>query len=349
MYDKILGVLLGAAVGDAMGAATELRTPDEIVQTFGHWVTGFETPPADVFAGGRKAGQVTDDFSSAYFTIRAILAANGEITPQTAKAGILSWAKSEYFEAFAGPTTRAAIHELIEEGHLKENSLLGRCGKATNGAAMKAFVGGVFQPGHVDSAIAAAIAIAEVTHPYHLCLSGAAAIAAAVSEAIMETATVDSIFEAGLYGAKQGAKIGIERGMQIAGPSVWRRMELAREIVSREEDPIAGLFELRELIGTGIHVSESVPAAFGILCLSKGDADTGIQYAVNIGDDTDTIATMVGAILGGLNGASGWGDRYLSIIEERNQMDLQLLTKEILLLQPEGARDVYSIYREQRH
>ena len=102
MYEKVLGVLLGAAVGDAMGAATELRTPKEILETFGHWVTDFETPPADVFAGGRKAGQITDDFSSAYFTIRAILAANGEITPQVAQAGILSWAESEYYESFCG-------------------------------------------------------------------------------------------------------------------------------------------------------------------------------------------------------------------------------------------------------
>ena len=330
MYDRVLGVLLGAAVGDAMGAATELRTPDEIFQTFGHWVTDFEIPPADVFAGGRKAGQITDDFSSAYFTIQAILAANGKITPQIARAGILAWAKSEYFEAFAGPTTRAAINQLIKEGRLQENSLLGRCGKATNGAAMKAFVGGVFQPGNWDFAIESAISIAEVTHPYHLCLSGAAAVAAAVSEAITKEATVDSIFEAGIYGAKRGAEIGIERGMQIAGPSVWKRMELAREMISRETDPVAGLDAIREIIGTGIHVSESVPAVFGIICLSKGDADTGIHYAVNIGDDTDTIATMVGAILGGYNGASDWGDKYLAQIEETNQIDLQGMTKEIL-------------------
>jgi ADP-ribosylglycohydrolase len=347
MYNKTLGVLLGAAVGDAMGSATELRTPEEIFQTFGHWVTGFETPPADVFAGGRKAGQITDDFSSAYFTIQAILAASGKITPHVARAGILAWAKSEYFETFAGPTTRAAIHELIEEGELKKNSLLGRCGKATNGGAMKAFAGGVFLPGNWNSAVDAAISIAEITHPYHLCLSGAAAIAAAVSEAISEKASIDSIFDAGLYGAKRGAQIGIERGMQIAGPSVWKRMELAREIVLRESDPAAGLLAIQELIGTGIHVAESVPAVFGILCLSKGDADLGIHYAVNIGDDTDTIATMVGAILGGYNGACGWGDRYIAQIEENNQIDLQGMTSEILGFQSEGAGYVYGIYREQ--
>lgn len=348
MHDKILGVLLGAAVGDAMGAATELRTSDEILQTFGHWIVEFETPPDDVFASGREAGQITDDFSSAYYTILAILEAEGKITPQVAKAGILSWAKSEYYEAFAGPTTRAAIQQLCKNGRLEENSVLGRCGKATNGAAMKAFAGGVFKPGNWDDAIDSAIAIAQVTHPYHLCLSGAGAIGAAVSEAITVEATVESVFEAGLYGAKRGAKIGIERGMQIAGPSVWKRMEWAREIAARAEDPNKGLEEIRDLIGTGIHVAEAVPAAFAIVLLSEGDAERGIWYAVNIGDDTDTIATMVGSILGGLNGAAGWGDKYIAQIEEKNQIDLRKMTNEIFCLQSKGAGHVHGIYREQR-
>jgi ADP-ribosylglycohydrolase len=316
-----------------MGAATELRTSDEIYKTFGHWVTEFETPPADVFAGGRKAGQITDDFSSAYYTIRAILEAKGEITPQIAKAGILSWANSDYFETFAGPTTRAAVEEIKANGHMNPQSLLARCGKATNGAAMKAFAGAVFKPDNIKAAADAAIAIAEVTHPYHLCLSGAAGIAAAVSEAISDHATLDSIYEAGLYGAKHGARVGMERGMTIAGPSVWKRMELAKGIALKAPDPQSGLVELSEIIGTGIHVSESVPTVFGILYLAKGDAETGIQYAVNIGDDTDTIATMVGAILGGFNGIDGWGDRYLSTIEDCNDMDLRAMTKEIIALQ----------------
>lgn len=348
MYDKVLGVLLGAAVGDAMGAATELRTPKEIYNTFGHWVTDFETPPADVFAGGRKAGQITDDFSSAFFTIRAILAANGEITPQVAKAGILSWAESDYYEAFAGPTTRAAVEEIKKTGELPEPTLLSRCGKATNGAAMKAFAGAVFAPGDWDAAVDAAISIAEITHPFHLCLSGAGAIAAAVSEAIMETASFESVLEACMYGAKRGEVIGIERGYEIAGPSVSLRMEWTKRILEQQETEEDGLKIIQDLVGTGIHISESVPAAFGILYLSGGSAAKGLTMAVNIGDDTDTIATMVGAILGGLNGAKTFREYYLSTIEQCNDMDLQAMAREILAVQSGGAENVHGIYREQR-
>lgn len=43
--NKILGCLIGAAAADAMGAATEVRTQQQIREYFGGWVTGFEKPP----------------------------------------------------------------------------------------------------------------------------------------------------------------------------------------------------------------------------------------------------------------------------------------------------------------
>ncbi|WP_411561589.1 ADP-ribosylglycohydrolase family protein, partial [Salmonella enterica] len=37
--NKILGCLVGAAAADAMGAATEVRTQQQIKDYFGGWVT----------------------------------------------------------------------------------------------------------------------------------------------------------------------------------------------------------------------------------------------------------------------------------------------------------------------
>ena len=74
MYQKILGGLIGAAAGDAMGAATETRTRKQIEEKFGGYVTDFLAPPDDTFARGSKAGQVTDDFSVAYMTLKEVVA-----------------------------------------------------------------------------------------------------------------------------------------------------------------------------------------------------------------------------------------------------------------------------------
>ena len=55
MNKKVLGCLLGAAVGDAMGAATETKSTRQIEKTFGGAVREFKTPPQDTLARGRRA------------------------------------------------------------------------------------------------------------------------------------------------------------------------------------------------------------------------------------------------------------------------------------------------------
>lgn len=106
LHSKILGSLIGSAAGDAMGAATEARTTEQILERFGHRVTDFETPPMDTFAAGSAAGQVTDDFSSAYFVIWSIVRNEGRVDEELVKAALVEWSEHEmFFDRFAGPTT----------------------------------------------------------------------------------------------------------------------------------------------------------------------------------------------------------------------------------------------------
>lgn len=56
LNDRILGCLIGAGAGDAMGAATESRTTEQILQYFGHKVTDFEVTPMDTFCQRQPAG-----------------------------------------------------------------------------------------------------------------------------------------------------------------------------------------------------------------------------------------------------------------------------------------------------
>ena len=75
-------------------------------------MTEFLTPPEDTFARGSRAGQVTDDFSVAYVTLKEILKC-GKITGDVVTKALLTGADvPEYFDRFAGPTTRSRIQEL---------------------------------------------------------------------------------------------------------------------------------------------------------------------------------------------------------------------------------------------
>jgi ADP-ribosylglycohydrolase len=46
---------------------------------------------------------------------------------------------------------------------------------------------------------------------------------------------------------------------------------------------------------------ETVPAAAGLACLARGDLRTAVEYGANFGRDTDTIATMAGAMCGAVS------------------------------------------------
>lgn len=328
-YEKILGGLLGGAVGDAMGAATEVRTMEQIKDYFGGYVRDFIAPPPDTFGRGREAGQITDDFSQAYFLATEILDNGGKVNEAVAKSALLKWSEcDEYFIPFAGPTTREAIMRIRgEKINNAMDFLFNNNGQASNGSAMRIPPVGMFNPGNVDKAIEDAISVCMPTHPNNLSISGACAVSAAVSEAMMENSNVFTILQAGLYGARVGETMGRRVGKILSGPSVEKRINFAVELSLRVNTMEEAMLSISDYIGTGLHISEAVPAAFGLLIAAKGDVMETIYASVNIGGDTDTIATISGAIAGTLRGSSAFPKGYLDIIESRNNLDLVSLAK----------------------
>ena len=99
--------------------------------------------------------------------------------------------------------------------------------QATNGAAMKISPIGLLNAGNIEQAIADAVTVTMVTHDNYLAISGACAVTAAVSRAVMPDVDVYSVLQAGLYGAREGERIGREVARDVAGPSVVKRMEMA--------------------------------------------------------------------------------------------------------------------------
>lgn len=330
MYNRILGGLIGAGAGDAMGAATEARTTEQIFEYFEHEVTDFETPPMDTFGAGNVPGQLTDDFSSAYFVARHIADHDGIVTEKIVQEAMIEWSEhKEFFDRFAGPTTRLAIRKYKGEKIEKPKGVQLVTRQATNGAAMKISPIGLLNAGNVDGAIRDAVTVTMVTHDNYLAISGGCAVAAAVSRAVMPDADVYNILQAGLYGAKEGEYIGREIARDVAGPSVVKRMEMAIDIGLGRGTPEEKMMELGHRIGAGLHVAEAIPCAFGFFAANQGDALGSIIGAVNVGYDTDTIATMAGAMAGAFQGADKYPKHFLPVLEEVNHLEITKLAEDI--------------------
>ncbi|WP_105205873.1 ADP-ribosylglycohydrolase family protein [Neobittarella massiliensis] len=334
-YDQVLGCLLGAAVGDAMGAPTETRTIDMIKHDFGGFVTDLIDSPLDAYANGAPAGHVTDDFSLSYLTCWAFVK-DGGITASAAHRALVEWSHlPEFCDPYVGPTTLAAIAR-IEAGQPQPD--IGRgplCDNlyTSNGAAMKSGPFALFTPHSLSDTIDGAITACLCTHPNVAALAGACAVSAAVWQALQPGASLDDLIETGIYGAAEGAR----RAQKVAKPgpaaSYEKRIRLAVSLgLSHQGDFEGALRAISEVIGTGLPALESVPAVFGYIAASGGNALQAIQYGVNGGADTDTVATMIGAIMGAYRGAGAFPAHYIDLIDAVNRYDLRSLATAICAL-----------------
>jgi len=342
LFNRILGGLIGGGTGDAMGAATEARTTQQIKDYFGHTVIDFETPPMDTFARGNKPGQLTDDFSSAFFLAKSIVEYKGIVNQNAVKKALIDWSEhAVFFDRFAGPTTRLAIRKFKGEEISESKGVKMVTRQATNGSAMRISPIGLLNPGNFKQTIEDTITVTKLTHDNYLAISGACAISCAVSKAVMEDANIYNVLQAALYGAIEGERVGLMVAKDVAGPSVVRRMEKAIEIGLGKGTPKEKMIEIGDCIGTGLHISEAVPAAIGFFAANNGDAMGSIIGAVNVGYDTDTIATMSGAIAGAFNGAKAYPKHYLHTLESANNLEIEKLAKEIYFIAKKRLKGEY--------
>ncbi len=295
ILNKILGGLYGQALGDAW-AMPALFTPDDTWARFGGWITDFWPGPADHFVhAGLPAGKVTDDTEQAFALAEAIIA-DGRVTVEGTARAVVAWYDRIGGDTcpFVGPSTRRAVLAIKRGADLQTTGAHGD----TNGAAMRISPVGLLHPGDPRGAAADAAITCVPTHNTDVAVSGAAAMAGAGAAAMPDGATLDGIVRAAIESADDGRK----HGNRWMGASVGRRIAMAVEIARSKMTDRDRLQELYDVIGTTLAISESVPAAFGVLAMAEGDPKQAAIYAAALSGDADTIGAMACAIAGAWRG-----------------------------------------------
>lgn len=326
--DRIEGGLAGAVVGDAMGTPTETMTRRRVIEVYGR-LTQIVAPLESPFSQSRPAGRSSDD-SSQMLMFAEVLADKGGLTIEDVVATLLAWADDEeMFRTGAGPTTRLAVARL-REGADPFAVGLGDVHWGTgvsNGAAMKAAPAGWIHPGDVQAAVRTAALMAAPTHNTQIAIAGAGAVAAAVAVAAGGHASVDDLVDAGIEGARTGEALGLRQGREVAGASVARRIGEAARIGGAASDIWTAMDDLSELIGSGLPTVEAVPAAFGMIVAARGDVQQAVIGAVNMGNDADTVATIVGAVTATRAGIDAVPREWVDLVQRANQITFRTLAE----------------------
>lgn len=320
MRHKILGCLYGAAYGDSLGALTESCLREEIKHAFPEGCYEYADSISRI-TKGIIPGQVTDDFGASIYLMKAIQRHNGDFNRRINEEALLDWSKDEVvFAKYAGQNSKSAIEKLklgIAIDELSKSNHFAR--QNTNGGAMKVSPAALLAVSSIDEAIQYALTCCWPTHYNSAAASGACAIACAVWCAQQISVTISDIVKAAIYGARKARQQLEKEGFAAAGPYVDYKIKEAAEIVRGITDPNELLDCLNAVIGTKAAVQESIPAVFAILIACSGDFKSCLNCAVNAGGDTDTIASMVCAITGGMHGIDVIDVNVIEKINTANQ------------------------------
>lgn len=310
--DRIYGSLVLAGIGDALGAPTELWSIEEIFERYGGLAERFEEPTPDTFAGanaGRRA-EVTDDASQMYYLARAIVLADGRLDQSAWISCLLDWAANSPKAGFMGPTTLAIVNALREGKPLDGVGVVGTSKRklptlgTTNGAAMRVAPAGLIHPGDIVGASNLALVTCLPSHDTDVAIASACAVAAGVAMAMTGT-TLEEVVKACIEGGDLGAKLAADHARVPPGPRFSTRLKMALELAGRNNSDRGFLTDLEAAIGSGVLACESVPAAIAIFAFAKGDPLRTVALCASAGGDTDTLATMAGALSGAMVGAVG--------------------------------------------
>lgn len=330
--NKIYGAITGAAVGEAMGAATSCWTTGLILDKYGKYVTELIEPPVSTKTKGEsKAGEVTDGFSFSKMMMERMIEDKGIITQKQCEEVLVSWAENKKFYKFAKINSESAYNEFAEEANnYRYPYLTFDHHRATYEAATRAVAIAVFLPGNPD------MAVEQLCHCYKrvfnnvYCLAGAGAVAAAITTAMKDGASYYDILAAGVAGADRAEKCADSfRCQPCALSNPRKRIQIAIEIGNKYAgDFEKAMKELEECIGTSEVVSESVATVFGIIAACKGNYQESMKMAVNIGGETDALATMVGAILGAFT-PNAVKKKDIETVERANGYNLKELSEKV--------------------
>ena len=309
--DRMYGMLIGCAVGDSFGMPSEMWSRRRIKDHFGEITDFLDAPDSNEISCGLKAYNTTDDTIITNMVCEMLVDTMGDPSPVELMKRIKRWiADNPKAKAIIGPSTRKAF-ALIEEGTPVEEA--GKSG-ITNGSAMKiAPVGAVFSFRDLDKLIDRVETVCKPTHNTSAAISGASAIAAAVSYAFEGK----SLHEMP-YAAKIGAELGSLRGVDVNTASVKERIELACGFSDTCPEDMDFADYLYDVIGTGLPCSESVPSAIAVAYRSGGDIMRAAHICANLGGDTDTIGAMAGAVIGAYCGAGSVDEEVRNKVQSVN-------------------------------
>lgn len=285
MAAKFRGCLVGQAVGDALGFTSENLSRERIVQKFGR-ITEYHVRPQAAF--------YTDDTQLAIILAETLLQ-KGEFDTSLFRQKLGRWYL--VLPRLSGRSTKNAALKCLLRCSATGYDVPGSSG------AMRIAPLGLFYAHDLARLREATIECCRVTHTNHSAIAGALVTSFSVAYALnTDVIDVDNYLE---FVAREAA---------MFDESMAERLRFLPTLLDvKEDDAVAEL--LKNSTITGSPIGDIISAAVYAFMKYSSDFEKSVQFCINAGWDTDTMAAINGAICGTYNGLSAIPKKYIDNLE----------------------------------
>ena len=316
--DRVVACLQGIAIGDAIGKQTEGLSREDVRRWYPGGIRGFEGLPGAIiprYTANKKRewriGETTDDTERTLAVARAIVAER-RVSHVCIGREMLGCVKSVH----PGVKSLWEFHQAADPARIA-------VGHDGCGAAVRVAPVGIFHKSNSrDELVSSAREASISTHAGPLAIAAAAATAAAVSAAV-DGAPGKEVLRLAERAASQA-----ERRWPGASPPAFAAAvravhdDLSRLPVLRADDVAARWFPNRPLT--------IVPLALALATIMPS-AEDAILLAANVGGDSDSVASIVGGILGARY-PSTVNQAWYEVVERVNGDDLAAVARALTSL-----------------
>jgi poly(ADP-ribose) glycohydrolase ARH3 len=290
LQDKFKGAILGCFLGDAFGSGFEGMDPDRAMFHMS-------------LLSKKFTRSYTDDTDMTLALAESIIQCV-QIDPEDiAKQFSLS---CDLTRGYAIGTIKAVQALRAGMKWHQVARIVFKNGSFGNGAAMRASPVGLFYHHDLDGLREAAIQQANVTHVHPLGQWGAVMQACSVGLAVIQNPKEPF--------KKDQMIINLREGLW-GGPIEYIKALNKIEVMLSQEKRLHAR-EVAKSLGNGVEAHLSAPSACYIAITYSPDFCDAIRAAISLGGDTDTIAGMVGAIVGAHVGEKGLPAEWIEQLED---------------------------------
>jgi len=289
LQERVVGSVLGLALGDALGAPFEFRRRQEIPRPL---------PAFELRWMGLEPGQWTDDTAMARNLCRS-LAEHGRLDPGDLLRRHLEWLATDPPDV--GNLTRRVLSRIrdgVPDAAERYVSERGPEVSAGNGSVMYCAPLGAFRAARPELLLEEAPALSAITHRDERCRTACLAVTLAAAALVRGEGHREAI------GAAVGAVLDREGGEEL-------------------EYLVAEAGNVRPIDGPDMGFT-LFTAGIGLQVAAEGVSfEEGLRRVVSLGGDTDTNAAVAGALLGALHGREGLPSAWLEKLVDRQAIEAE--------------------------